>query len=154
VTGDPGIGPLISELGNAWGFSTLVVPASSPQELERAFQAIVDFRSQAVIFQVDTFFEEVRGQIAEMLVQNRLPSIFGDRVHVEAGGLMSYGANEDNNARQVAIYADKILRGQRADDIPIQQPTNLEFVISRRTAERLGLKIPPAVLLQASRVIE
>jgi putative ABC transport system substrate-binding protein len=136
------------------GFSTLVVPASSMQELQRAFQAIVDFRSQAVIFQVDTFFEEVRGHIAEMLVQNRLPSIFGDRVHVEAGGLMSYGANEDNNARQVAIYADKILRGGRADDIPIQQPLDLEFVISRRTAGRLGLKIPPAVLLQASRVIE
>jgi ABC-type uncharacterized transport system, periplasmic component len=67
---------------------------------------------------------------------------------------MSYGANEDNNARQVAMYADKILRGERADGLPIQQPTNLEFVVSRRTAERLGLKLPPAVLLQASRVIE
>lgn len=154
VTGDSGIGPLIKELGDALGFSTLVVPASSLHELDRAFQAIVDSRSQAVIFQVDTFFEEVRGHIAELLVRHRLPSIFGDRVYVEAGGLMSYGANEDNNARQVAMYADKILRGERADGLPIQQPTNLEFVVSRRTAERLGLKLPPAVLLQASRVIE
>ena len=154
VTGDRGIGPLINEMGIALGFSTLVVSASSPPELERAFQDIVDFRSQAVIFQVDTFFEEVRRDIAEILIRIRLPSVFGDRVHVEAGGLMSYGANEDNNAGQVAIYADKILRGDRADDIPIQQPTSLEFVISRKTAEILGLKIPPALLLQAARVIE
>lgn len=154
VTGSPHVGPYISSLGVQLGFETLIAQASSLQEMETAFKAMTDFHAQGVIIQIDTFFYDVRRHIAETLLRDRLPAIFADKGHVEVGGLMSYAAATGDTFRQLAIYVDTILRGGKAGEIAIQQPTKFELVINRRTAESLRLKIPPALLLQADRIIE
>ena len=144
----------IRERGDKFGFRGLVVRASSLQELEIAFQAITAFHAQVVFVQTDAFFGDAQVQIAQLLLRNHLASVWPDSGPVAAGGLMSYGAAGDYDLRRVASYVDKVLRGEKASDIPIQQPTKMELVINRKTAEALGLKIPPALLLQADRVID
>jgi len=85
---------------------------------------------------------------------NRLPVLYPTALYVESGGLMSYGANFDDLFRRAAAHVDKILKGAKPGDLPIEQPTKFELVVNLRTAKALGLKIPQSVLLQASRVIE
>ena len=123
-------------------------------ELSQAFNAMRNFQAQAVFVQVDTFFEGVARQIAELALRDHLPTVFDGSVHVGRGGLMSYGPADSESTHRVASYVDKLLRGQSAGEIPIEQPTKLELVINRGTAESLALKIPAALLLQANRVIE
>ena len=141
-----------------WGavvaFRGIVVHATSLPELSQAFQAMRDFQAQAVLVQVDTFFAGVTRQIAELALGYKLPSVFDFAEHVDAGGLMSYGPASNESTQRAASFVDKILRGQNAGEIPVEQPTKLELVINRRTAEALGLKIPQVLLLQADRVIE
>lgn len=136
------------------GFRGLVVRASTLQELGTAFQAMTAFHAQVVFVQIDPFFGDVQVEIAKLLLRNHLASVFQYSGPVEAGGLMSYGASGDDNLRRVASYVDKVLRGEKASNIPIQQPMKMEFVINRKTADALGLKIPPVLLLQADRVVE
>jgi putative ABC transport system substrate-binding protein len=95
-----------------------------------------------------------RQRIAELATRYRLPTMFGQREAVEAGGLMSYGANFDDLYRRGAIYVDKILRGAKPADLPVEQATKFELVINRKTAKNLGLTIPPALLLRADQVID
>lgn len=144
----------VQRWAEAWGFKGIVVRATSLPELSQAFKAMRDFQAQAVLVQVDTFFEGVARQIAELALSDHLPSVFDGSVHVELGGLMSYGPVDSESTHRVASYVDKILRGQSAGEIPIEQPTRLELIINRRTAESLALKIPRALLLQADRVVE
>ena len=95
-----------------------------------------------------------RVKIAEFAGAHRLPSMFGWSEYVEAGGFMSYGANQRETYVRLATYADRLLRGAKPADLPIEQPTKFEFVINTKTAKALGLTIPPSVLLRADRVIE
>ena len=89
-----------------------------------------------------------------MALRSRVPTIFSFAEYVEAGGLMSYGDDQQDLMRQVAIYVDKIFRGAKPADLPIEEPTKLDLVINRRTAEALHLQIPQELLLQAARLIE
>jgi ABC-type uncharacterized transport system substrate-binding protein len=93
-------------------------------------------------------------RIAELAIKYRLPTFFNLRDHIEAGGLMSYGPDFSDLARRGAIYVDKILRGARPADLPVEQATKFERVINMKTAKALGLTIPPSLLLQADQVIE
>ena len=92
--------------------------------------------------------------MAELALRHRLPTFFGWRDHVEAGGLMSYAADLSDLVRRGAIYVDKILRGAKPADLPVEQPTKFELVINAKTAKALGLTIPPSLLLQADQIIE
>lgn len=132
----------------------LPAEARTPQEIERAFSAMARERAGAVIIAIDAFFIQQGGQIAHLAAKQRLPSMAGSREYVEAGGLMSYGQNLADNYRRAATYVDKILKGARPGDLPVEQPTTFELFINRKTAKTIGLAIPQELLLRADRVIE
>jgi putative ABC transport system substrate-binding protein len=95
-----------------------------------------------------------RQQIAELAAKSRLPAMYGVRPHVEAGGLMSYGADFLHIFRRGAVFVDKILKGAKPADLPVEQPTKFELVINLKTAKALGLTIPPSILARADEVIQ
>jgi len=102
----------------------------------------------------DTVFRTYRQRIAELAAAARLPAIYGYRDHVEAGGLISYGPKLEENYRRAATYVDKILKGAKPSDLPIEQPTKIELVINLKTAKALGFDVPPSLLARADEVIE
>jgi putative ABC transport system substrate-binding protein len=132
----------------------LVVRARSFEELESAFQLVTAFHAQAVHVSPDGFLSDAAPKIVEISLRNRVGSVWSWDSAVEVGGLMSYGPDYADTLARVASYVAKILQGERAGDLPIQQPSKLELVINRKTAAALGLKIPQALLLQADRVID
>ncbi|HEX2261153.1 MAG TPA: ABC transporter substrate-binding protein [Candidatus Binatia bacterium] len=95
-----------------------------------------------------------RKRITDLALKSRLPSVYGTREYVEAGGLMSYGADPRDSYRRVAYFVDRILKGAKPADLPVEQPTKFEFVINLKTAKQIGLTIPPEVLARASRLIK
>ena len=95
-----------------------------------------------------------RKRIADLALKSRLPSMYQNREFVDAGGLMSYGADEADSYRRVAYYVDRILKGAKPADLPVEQPTKFEFVINLKTAKQIGLTIPPELLARANRLIK
>ena len=136
------------------GVKTLVAEASTPQEIENAFSMMVREKADAVIVGSPTTFAQQHRQIAELALKYRMPSMFQDRVYVEAGGLISYGQKFTDNYERAATYVDKILKGATPGDLPVEQPTKFELVINLKTAKALGLTIPQSVLLRADEVIQ
>ena len=132
----------------------LPAEAQTPQEVENAFSMMVRERAGAVIVGQDPFAIQQRRPIAELALKHRLPSISGFREYAEAGGLISYGANITDINRRVAIYVDKILKGAKPGDLPVEQPTKFELIINRKTAKALNLTIPQALLVSADGLIE
>ena len=128
--------------------------ARTPEEIERAFSAISQGRAEALLVLGDSFFFARRDQIAQLAIKARLPSVYAQRQHAEAGGLMSYGANTDDIWRRAAIYVDKILKGTKPADIPVEQPNKIEFVINLKTAKALGITMSQELLFRADKVIE
>jgi putative tryptophan/tyrosine transport system substrate-binding protein len=118
--------------------------------------AIQTFRGQvdAIFVPVDPLFTTNRERIINMVREARLPTAHGSREFVETGGLLSYGPNLPDLWRRAAEYVDKILRGTKPVDLPVQQPTKFEFVINLKTAKALGLIVPPTLLARADEVIE
>ena len=109
---------------------------------------------QGVIVAADQYFRERRVQLAELALKHRLLSVVPNAEYVEAGGLMSYGSNVLSIYRRAATFVDKILKGSRPSDLPVEQPTKLELIINGKTAKALGLKIPESLLISADKVIE
>ena len=126
----------------------------TPSEFKDAFDAITKERATALITFPDARTMAQRKEIAEFSAKRRLPSMFGWAEFVEAGGLMSYGPNLLDSWRRVAVYVDKILKGAKPADLPVEQPTKFEFVINLKAAKQIGLTIPPNVLARADRVIK
>jgi putative ABC transport system substrate-binding protein len=134
-------------------FQPLVITAAD--EIESAFSAMTKERAGALIIQ--PLFSSGLGQgkkIAELAVRNRLPSMSDGSGFPEAGGLMLYGPNQLRSSRRVAVFVDKILKGAKPGDLPVEQPTTFEFVINLKTAKQIGLTIPQSVLYRADRVIK
>jgi len=128
--------------------------ASNPKDIETAFQAASKGRAEAVLMMVAPIVAaRHRTEIAELAVKSWLPAIFSVRESVEAGGLMSYGVNDTDRNRRAAIYVDKILKGAKPADLPVEQPTKFELFINLKAAKQIGLTIPPNVLLRADKVI-
>ena len=126
----------------------------SLQDLESAFRAAVKERAGAVLMEVSgPITGPQRKEIAELAVKSRLPVMHGRREPVEAGGLMSYGVSVDDLDRRAATYVDKILKGAKPADLPVEQPKKFEFIINLKAAKQIGLTIPPNVLVRADKVI-
>jgi putative ABC transport system substrate-binding protein len=134
--------------------SILPTNAGTPSELKHVFAAMAQDRAGAVIVLLDPFLSRQVRLIAELAVKHQLPAIGGLREFAEAGGLMSYGSNVKDQYRRTASYVDKILRGAKPADLPVEQPTIFELVINGRTAKALGLTIPYALRISATQVIE
>ena len=138
---------------------TLQVALLSPElrtlaDLENAFVALIRDRPDALLIFVDPFTLHHRQQIVEFAAKTRLPAVYEDRIFAKAGGLMSYGPSVQDNCRRAATYVDKILKGAKPGDLPIEQPTKFELIINLKTANALGLTIPESFLLRADQVIE
>ncbi len=136
------------------GIKVLAVEAQTPQEIEGAFSRMVRENAGAVIVALDPFFIQQVLQIAAQATKHRLPSIFAFREAAEAGGLLSYGQNQVDIYRSAAGYVDRIFKGARPGDLPVEQPTILELFVNRKTATALGLTIPHSLLISADKVIE
>jgi ABC-type uncharacterized transport system substrate-binding protein len=130
------------------------LPVSTSEDLDTAFKTMIKEHPQAVLTFPDALTLSHRDRLADFAVKQKLPSMFGWREYVEAGGLMSYGPNLADSFRRLAVYVDKVLKGIKPADIPTEQPTKFEFVINLKTAKQIGLTIPPNVLVRADRVIK
>lgn len=131
-----------------------LLEAQNPSEFGVAFLAMAREGVEALLVAADSMFVIHRARLADLAAKNRLPAMYGIREHVEAGGLMSYGPSSVANYRRAAFFVDKILKGAKPGDLPIEQPTKFELFINLKTANALGLTIPPSLLLRADQVIE
>ena len=131
-----------------------IAEAKAADGLEHAFGAMVRERVSALLVLVDGMFFYSRVRVGDLALRSRLPSMVPTSDYVQAGGLMSYAPNSADNYRRAAAYVDKILKGAKPGDLPIEQPTKFELVINLKTAKALGLTIPPALLQRADQVIE
>jgi len=160
LLGNPDTETYTSVLNNAQaaaqkvGLSLVPIAARNPREIEEAFAAFAQERVQAVMVAVDAVFFGQRQRIAELALANRLATIFALREYAEVGGLMSYGENVADFFRRAASFVDKIFKGAKPGDLPIEQPTKFHLVINRKTADGLGLTIPPQLYIFADEVIE
>ena len=132
----------------------LLLEARSRSEFETGFSKLLGERPEAVLVLSGVGFYPYRREIAELFVKHQLPSILDMREYAEAGGLMVYAANTYDLMSRSATYVDKILKGAKPADLPVQQPTKFELVINLKTAKALGLTIPPSLLARADEVIE
>jgi putative ABC transport system substrate-binding protein len=160
LLGNPGTETYSSVLNNAQdaaqkvGLSLVPIEARNQREIEDAFTAFAKERVPAVMVAVDAIFFGQRWRIAELALTNRLATMFALREYAEAGGLMSYGENIADFFRRAASFVDKIFKGAKPGDLPIEQPTKFNLVINRKTADALGLTIPPQLYIFADEVIE
>ena len=130
------------------------VVVHGPDEFDAAYAAMARARAEAVIVLPDLMFEQHIGRIVELAAMQRLPAMYYARSYVEAGGLMSYGPNPDVVFHRAAYYVDRILKGTKPADLPVEQPMRFELVINLKTAQALGLTVPPSILARADEVIE
>ena len=136
------------------GFKLRTLELRNPPDLEGAFKMAMRSRAEALFALETPLIFRARKEIAQLALKNRLPTSFAFREYVDAGGLVAYGANFSNMFRRVAEYTDKILKGAKPGDLPIEQPTKFELVINLRTAKAFGLTIPSSLLQRADQVIE
>jgi putative ABC transport system substrate-binding protein len=130
------------------------IEARRPEDFSSAFRNAAGKHAEAVITLRNPLIVNERKRIADMALKNRLPAMFDDRDFVEAGGLMSYGTNLTDLYRRAATYVDKILKGAKPADLPVEQPTKFELIINLKAAKQIGLTIPPNVLVRADKVIK
>ena len=125
-----------------------------PEELEGAFAAMTKARAEALLVLPAPFMWSHARRIVDLAAQSRLPAVYPDRVHVKAGGLMAYEVNRPDIRRRIGSYVDKIFKGAKPGDLPVEQPTKFDLVINLKTAKALGLTIPQSLFLRADEVIE
>jgi putative ABC transport system substrate-binding protein len=148
---------MLSEVDDAargLGLQIQRLQAQGLNDYDRAFSAMTRERAEAVLVLGDVTFWLHRARIAELAAKRRLPAMFSQREHVEAGGLMSYGADLADNFRRAANYVAKILKGANPADLPIEQPTKFELVVNLKAARLLGVTIPPSLSQRADQLIE
>jgi putative ABC transport system substrate-binding protein len=137
----------------ALGLQMFSMQVSRSEQFDLAFKGAVKAGSGAVVVNLSPFINSHQRRIHQLAAENKLPAIYPRAEFVESGGLMSYGADRNEGFRRAAVMIDKILRGTKPADIPVEQPTKFELVINLKTAKRIGLTIPPNVLARADRVI-
>ncbi|HEY1233867.1 MAG TPA: ABC transporter substrate-binding protein [Candidatus Binatia bacterium] len=140
--------------GRALKLQLQSVEVSGPEDFANAFKNAMTHRAQALFVLRNPLIVNNRSQISELAVRNRLPAIYDDREFVDAGGLMAYGADLADLHRRAATYVDKILKGAKPADLPVEQPMKFEFIVNLKAAKQIGLIIPPNVLARADKVIK
>jgi putative tryptophan/tyrosine transport system substrate-binding protein len=144
----------VQEAAPTLGLEIQIIRATTIGEIDAAFATIARERSDALFIAADAFFTSRRGQLATLTARDRIPTAYGVRELVEAGGLMSYGTNLADMCRQVGVYTGSILKGAKPADLPVLQLTKFELVINLQTARALGIQVPPGVISVADDVIE
>ena len=154
---NPSIRPLLRETEAAARVLSVqlqVVEARDSGQLDSVFVAMSKERARALVVMPAAVFQDQRRRIVDLAAKSRLPAMYPWREAVEAGGLMAYGASGRDILRRAAAYVDKILKGAKPGDLPVEEPTKFEFVINLKTAKTLGLTIPPSLLARADEVIQ
>jgi putative tryptophan/tyrosine transport system substrate-binding protein len=155
--GNPGSALAVRETqaaARSLGLTLHVVEARSPEALDRAFAEMLKEQVKAVVILPDPILADQSTRAADLAAKYRLPAVGEARKFAEAGGLLAYGPRSEENFRRAASLVDKILKGAKPADLPVEQPTKLELVINLKTAKALGLTIPPSLLARADQVIE
>jgi putative ABC transport system substrate-binding protein len=142
------------EAGPAAGVDVRSIEVRDPREMEAAFDSVSKDRPNGLLLLADPLTMSMRARIVEFAREKKLPAIYETREFAEAGGLMSYGPNIAEQFRRSAYYVDRILKGAKPGDLPIEQPTKIELVVNLGTARALGITIPQAILSRADQVIE
>jgi len=153
----PGNAQAVKEMelaAGALGTQLQYLEVGAPKDIESAFRAAIQGRADAVLVLTSPVFVSQRNQLADLAIKSRVPATYQASEYVEAGGLMSYGVNIADLHRQAARYVDKILKGAKPADLPVEQPTKFELIINLKAAKQLGLTIPPNVLARADKVIK
>lgn len=145
---------VLQEAAQKLGIELRLQEVEEPSQFDSAFETIIAERAQALVVIVDPLTVRYRGRIVELAKKNGLPAMYGFREFADAGGLMAYGVNVPSLCRRSAVYVDKILKGANPADLPVEQPTQFEFVINLKTANALGLVIPPSLVARADEVME
>jgi putative ABC transport system substrate-binding protein len=144
----------LTRAARALGLRLHVVEVHHADELDTAFAAMTQARVDAIlVLEEPLLIDHLRGRLADLAAKSRLPAMYYWKMSVDAGGLMSYGPSLPDMQRRAATYVDKILKGAKPGDLPVEQPTKFELVINLKTAQALGLTLPPALLFQADEVI-
>jgi putative tryptophan/tyrosine transport system substrate-binding protein len=152
----PGNTEALKELkvaAEALGVRLQYLDVLSPKDIENVFRNASKARADAVLMLDNPFFISYRTQILGLALKSRLPTIYDQSEYVDAGGLMCYSANFNDLFRRAATYVDKILKGAKPADLPVEQPTKFEFIINLKAAKQIGLTVPPTVLARADKVI-
>ena len=147
-------GAAAAPFAQALRLTFLPVDVRSPSGFADAFAVLIRERADALTATENPLNVEHKDLIVGFATKNRLPTVFGERLFVEAGGLMSYGISFDDLLRRLATFMDKIFKGAKPADLPVEQPTKFELVVNLKTAKALGLTLPQTILLQADQVIE
>src|SRR5262249_20772608 len=138
----------------SFGIQLESLAIQSPDDLDHTFDSVSRASIDGVFSLAGPTFFAQRARIVELVTRHQLPAAFAEKEYAEAGGLLSYGPNVEDNFRRAATYADKIFKGARPADLPIEQPTTFDFVVNLKTAQALGLTVPQSVLLQATEAIQ
>src|SRR5262245_35792026 len=154
---NPGNAQVLKEMelaAGAYGVQIQYLDVRDPKDIETAFRAASKGRADAVVALASTFLISQQAQIAKLAIKSRLPAMYERREYVELGGLMAYGVSINDLDRRAATYVDKILKGTKPADLPVEQPIKFEFIINLKAAKQIGLTIPPNVLVRADRVVK
>jgi putative ABC transport system substrate-binding protein len=144
----------MEEAARVKGLQLAILKAGTESELDAAFASLVEQQAGALVVGADTFFGNRREQLVTLAARHAVPAIYTVRENVAVGGLISYGPSFPAVFRQLGTYAGKILKGAKPADLPVQQPSRFELVVNLKTADALGLKVPPSILARADEVIE
>ena len=154
---NPGNAPQVKygqDAGRALGLQIQALKASNPGDIDRAFSVMTEERASGLVVLVDAALLDHRARIVDLAARSHLPAMYGLSDYTEAGGLMAYGPNRLAMFQHAATYVDKILKGAKPGDLPVEQPTKFELIVNMKTVKALGIKIPDSIMLRADKVIE
>ena len=141
-------------MARSLGIALLSVPLKRAEELEPAFAGMAQDRANGVVVFPNSITSSNGKQIADLAIKHRMPGVYAASELAEAGGLLSYGPLYADNYRRAAAFVDKVLKGAKPADMPVEQPTKFEMVVNMKTAKTLGITIPNSILVRADKVIE
>jgi putative ABC transport system substrate-binding protein len=143
----------IEAAADSLGYQPQLVNVSKPEKIEQGFQAAVAKRAQALVIRMGALGEADRQRVVELAAKHKLPAIYAQRQYVEAGGLVSYGLSTPEMFYRAATFVDKIFKGAKPGDLPMERPTKFEFVMNRKTIRALELVVPPDLLLRSNEIV-